>query len=33
MFRHRERMTKILGIVLAISLLLALVLPFLVQGQ
>jgi hypothetical protein len=31
MFRHRERITKILGIVLAVSLLLSLVLPFLIQ--
>ncbi len=31
MFRHRELITKILGILLAVTLLLTLVLPFLLQ--
>jgi hypothetical protein len=33
MFRHRERMVKVLGIFLAVALVLSLVLPFLLGGQ
>jgi len=33
MFRHRERITKILGILLAVSMLLFLLLPFIQSGQ
>lgn len=33
MFRNRERMVKVLTVVIAVAVLLSLVLPFLVSGQ
>ena len=33
MFRHRERMVKILGVFIAVAMILSLVLPFLLSGQ